>query len=85
MSELRKDYYVPDKYVLIPNNFDQLNKFPEMIYNEQQTFHKSDSHECPYCPCSVDKCDNLVLSSGVGVFTKIPNPLSNPDHEVTSG
>ena len=62
MSELRKDYYVPDKYVLIPNNFDQLNKFPEMIYNEQQTFHKSDSHECPYCPCSVDKCDNLVLS-----------------------
>ena len=33
-----------------------------MIYNEQQTFHKSDSHECPYCPCSVDKCDNLVLS-----------------------
>ncbi|MDQ2685764.1 MAG: galactose-1-phosphate uridylyltransferase [Thermoproteota archaeon] len=63
MSELRKDYYVPDKYVLIPNNFDQLNKFSEMIYNEQQFDDStSDAQDCPYCPCSRDKCDNLVLS-----------------------
>jgi len=63
LSELRKDYYVPDKYVLIPNNFDQLNKYSEMIYNEQQFNDSiSDAQDCPYCPCSRDKCDNLVLS-----------------------
>ncbi|HEU5119496.1 MAG TPA: galactose-1-phosphate uridylyltransferase, partial [Candidatus Nitrosocosmicus sp.] len=62
MSELRKDYYVPDKYVLIPNNFNQLNKIPEVIYDEPQSIHEKDSHECPYCPSAVEKCDNLVLS-----------------------
>ena len=62
MSELRKDYYVPDKYVIIPNNFDQLDKFSEMIHNQQQSSHKMDSENCPYCPCSVEKCNNLVLS-----------------------
>ena len=34
-----------------------------MIYNEQQFDDSiSDSQDCPYCPCSRDKCDNLVLS-----------------------
>lgn len=34
-----------------------------MIYNEQQFDDStSDAQDCPYCPCSRDKCDNLVLS-----------------------
>lgn len=34
-----------------------------MIYNEQQFDDRiSDAQDCPYCPCSRDKCDNLVLS-----------------------
>lgn len=34
-----------------------------MIYNEQQFDDSSpDARDCPYCPCSRDKCDNLVLS-----------------------
>ena len=62
MSELRKDYYVPDKYVIIPNNFDQLDRFSEIIHNQQQTSHNMEPENCPYCPCSVEKCNNLVLS-----------------------
>lgn len=34
-----------------------------MIYNEQQFDDSTpDTRDCPYCPCSRDKCDNLVLS-----------------------
>ncbi|HET6590656.1 MAG TPA: galactose-1-phosphate uridylyltransferase [Candidatus Nitrosocosmicus sp.] len=62
MSELRKDYYVPDKYVLIPNNIDQFDKFPEMVHKKQQSDIVSDSINCPYCPHSSKECDNLVLS-----------------------
>lgn len=29
--------------------------------------------------------NNLAESSGVGLFTNIPNPRSNPDHDVTRG
>src|SRR5690348_9224636 len=62
MSELRKDYYVPDKYVLIPNNIDHLEKFPKMIHKDQQSDIISDSIICPYCPQTSQVCDNLVLS-----------------------
>ena len=55
MSELRKDYYVPDKYVLIPNNFDQLKKIPEVFYKEPKSDVLSDLQECPYCPHTSQK------------------------------
>jgi len=62
LSELRKDYYVQDKFVLIPNNIDHTNKKPEMIYNKKQSDPITTIEACPYCPGSTGDCDNLVLS-----------------------
>ena len=62
MSELRKDYYVQDKFVLIPNNIDHTNKKPEIIYNKEQSGPVANAQICPYCPGSTGNCNNLVLS-----------------------
>lgn len=62
MSELRKDYYVQDKYVLIPNNLENLEEKTKFI----PTFRLDDSFKnptpCPYCPGSSQDCESLVLS-----------------------
>lgn len=62
MSELRKDYYIQDKYVLIPHNTGQTDRLYEIIDKQQQNNDIKSNQLCPYCPCSPGNCDNLVLS-----------------------
>ena len=77
MSELRKDYYVQDKFVLIPNNIDHNNKQTEIIYSKQQSIPIANTPACPYCPGSTGDCDNLVLSFVVkeGILQRLYDKL----------
>lgn len=70
LSELRKDYYVQDKFVLIPNCNGNLRSVKQILQknnlenddNIKKELVEKANTLCPYCPENSKNADNLVLS-----------------------
>jgi len=62
LSEIRKDYYVQDKFVLIPNNANTNEDLQNIINQSVLPYSSKDKNECPYCPGNKHLSDQLVLS-----------------------
>ena len=59
---MRKDYYVPDKYVLIPNNVNKNETIPKIIQQNVKQDNSKGENKCPYCPGTEQISDQLKLS-----------------------
>ncbi len=62
MSELRKDYYVQDKFVLIPNNAYNTENMIKNTLSKNDLSDLKAEQECLYCPNNTRNSDNLILS-----------------------
>jgi UDPglucose--hexose-1-phosphate uridylyltransferase len=59
---MRKDNYVPDKYVLIPNNVNKNETFSKTIQKNNKQDNIKEENKCPYCPGTEQISDQLKLS-----------------------
>ncbi len=59
---MRKDYYVQDKFVLIPNNANTNIDFQNVINQSVPADNSIEEIKCPYCPGNQQCSDRLVLS-----------------------
>jgi UDPglucose--hexose-1-phosphate uridylyltransferase len=62
LSEMRKDCYIQDKLVLIPNNVDKNEVLLEILQQNKKIDDTNDKKNCPYCPGNKQHSDQLVLS-----------------------
>jgi UDPglucose--hexose-1-phosphate uridylyltransferase len=62
LSEIRKDCYVQDKFVLIPNHVNKNDVLLEIIQQNSEPKNLKDQNNCPYCPGNKQISDQLVLS-----------------------
>jgi UDPglucose--hexose-1-phosphate uridylyltransferase len=60
LSELRKDYYIQDKFVLIPNNPN--TGITKNFYHSSTLNENKNEKPCPYCPGNSKNSDQLILS-----------------------
>ena len=59
---MRKDCYIQDKLVLIPNNADKNEVLLEILQQNKKIVNIHDKKNCPYCPGNKQHSDQLVLS-----------------------
>ena len=62
LSEMRKDCYIQDKLVLIPNNVIKMKSFLKFFNKIRNIDNINDKNNCPYCPGNKQISDQLVLS-----------------------
>ena len=58
---MRKDYYVQDKFVLIPYNANTNENFQNIINQSIFPYDLKDENKCPYFPGNKQFSDQLVL------------------------
>ena len=59
---MRKDCYVQDKFVLIPNNINKNETLINIIHQNKKPDSIKDEKNCPYCPGKKQISDELILS-----------------------
>lgn len=59
---MRKDYYVPDKYVLIPHNVNKNETHHKISQQNNMQSNLKEENKCPYCPGTKQISDQLMLS-----------------------
>ncbi len=59
---MRKDYYVQDKFVLIPNNVNKNDIFIKNIPQNKIPDNLKEEDKCPYCPGNKHFSNHLILS-----------------------
>ena len=81
MSEIRKDYYVQDKSVLIPHNENTYDDFQNLINQSALHTELTDKNECPYCPGNRYLPDQLILSFVVkdGILQRLYDSQEDDD------
>jgi UDPglucose--hexose-1-phosphate uridylyltransferase len=62
LSEMRKDCYIQDKFVLIPNHVNKNKDLLEIIQQKNKPENLKDDDNCPYCPGNKQISDQLILS-----------------------
>ena len=59
---MRKDYYVPDKYVLIPHNVNKNETHHKISQQNNMQGDLKEENKCPYCPGTKQIFNQLMLS-----------------------